>query len=346
MIDLRSDTVTQPTKEMLETILESKFGDDGRVGANGRGEDSTINELEDLAAEMTGKEAALYLNSGTMGNNSALMTYCRPGDKVLVDTQQHILKSEKGMFSDRFGQLIPVLYNYDENGCPVLNEVENELKKGNIKLLCVENSHNSRGGSVIPLEHLAEMKKLADKYNVPVHMDGARLFNAAISLGVDASEICRYVDSVMFCVSKGLGAPVGSLVCSSKEFIHNLRDSRKLLGGNMRQAGVIAAPGIYALRHNVAKLKNDHDNAALLSRSLADLKKVQVQQNVQTNIVMIDTSKTGLKADEYCEKLSKKGIGARPAQVPDHIRLVFHLGISREDTLKTIEIIRELDGEL
>ena len=129
MIDLRSDTVTQPTREMLETILESSFGDDGRVGTNGRGEDSTINELEDLAAEMTGKEAALYLNSGTMGNNSALMTYCRPHDKVLVDTQQHILKSEKGMFSDRFGQLVPVLYNYDENGCPILEEIENEDRK-------------------------------------------------------------------------------------------------------------------------------------------------------------------------------------------------------------------------
>lgn len=346
MIDLRSDTLTLPSKEMLATILTADLGDDGRLSKDGRGEDNTVNRLEDLAAKMTGKEAAVLFSSGTLGNHGALMAYCEPGDRVLVDVRQHILKAEKAMFSEKCGQLVPVLYSYDQNGLPVISEIEAALKEGGIKLICIENTHNSFGGAVMPISCLKEIRALADEYGVPVHMDGARLFNAAVALGVGAEEICRYADSVMFCISKGLGAPVGSLVCGGREFSKRAKDARKLLGGTMRQAGIIAAPGIYALEHNVDRLKDDHQNARLLADSIRECKRIKPQQRVMSNIVMIDVEGTGLSAGECCERLYEMGLSIYPSQTPYEIRLVFHLGVSHEDTLKAIEILKEFDKSL
>lgn len=345
MVDLRSDTLTLPDRAMLEVILSAKLGDDGRTNSEGRGEDATINALEDLAAKLTGKEEGMLCCSGTMGNTCAILTYCRPGDKVLVDHNQHIYRSEKMVFDPRFGQLTPVFYELGEHHTPVLEDVKRLLGENDIKLMCVENTHNFSGGACTSLKELEAIRKVCEEHHVPVHMDGARLFNAAIAMGVKASEIAQYVDSVMFCISKGLGAPVGSVVCSTHAFIKEARQTRKLLGGTMRQAGVIAAPGIYALEHNIERLKEDHDNAHYVYEHTKDLKKTKVQQDVQSNIVMIFTDETGLTAQEYCDRLKEKGVHIRPVQ-EGQVRLVFYKGITHEDTVKATEAIRALDAEL
>lgn len=342
MIDLRSDTLTLPSSEMLDTILKAQLGDDGRTDVNGRGEDPTVNELEDLAAEMTGKESAVLFSSGTLANTTALLTYCRPGDRVLIEETIHVYKTEKVVFDPRFGQLTPIFYSLNDHGTPDLCTLEMLLKTNKIKLICIENTHNAAGGVCIPLDEMASIKALADRYKVPVHMDGARLFNAAIALDVDARDICKYVDSVMFCISKGLGAPIGSLLCGNEGFIRDARSTRKLLGGAMRQAGVFAAPGIYALKNNVKRLKDDHENAKYVWEHLQDLKKTKVQKNVQSNMVMLYTQDTGLTADEYCRRIKEMGLLVRPSMA-NQVRLVFYNGITRDDAIKVVEIIRAFD---
>jgi threonine aldolase len=345
MIDLRSDTLTLPDEEMLKTILSAKLGDDGRVDKNGRGEDLTINELEDLAALLTGKDEAVLFPSGTAANTAAVLAYCSPGDKVLVDEMQHIYLSEKVVFEKSIGQLIPITYKLNERNTPDIDNLRNLMQQYDIMLLCVENTHNFTGGTCISLEELEKIHSIAEEFNIPIHMDGARLFNAAVSLAVDAKDICKYVDSVMFCISKGLGAPVGSLLCGSKDFVKKARARRKLLGGNMRQAGIIAAPGIYALQHNIGRLKEDNENARYVADNLRDLKKVKVQENVQSNIVMLDTCETGFTAEEYCTIAKEKGLWIRPV-LGSKVRLVFYKGISREDAVRAVKIIKDIDNSL
>lgn len=344
MIDLRSDTLTLPNKEMLETILYAKLGDDGRVDANGRGEDITVNELEDLAARITGKDGSILFSSGTLANTTAIMSYCSPNDKVLVDKIQHIYKTEKIVFQKDFGQLIPVFYRLNERNTPDVDDLR-RLMKQDIKLLCIENSHNFAGGSCISIQELKEIYNIAKENQVHIHMDGARIFNAAVSMGVEVSEICQYVDSVMFCLSKGLGAPVGSLLCGNKDFIKKARKKRKLLGGNMRQAGIIAAPGIYALKNNVELLKYDNQNAKYVADNLRDLKKTKVQSIVQTNIVMLDIRKTGLTAEKYCDIAKEKGLLIRPV-LENKVRLVFYNGVTREDAILATKIIKDIENSL
>ncbi len=345
MIDLRSDTLTMPTQEMLESILTAKLGDDGRTDASGRGEDKTINELEDLAALMTGKEEAILFCSGTAGNTTAILTHCKLSDKVLVDRLQHIYKSEKVVFDKNIGQLEPVFYELDENHMPDIDSLEKLLSSNDIKMLCIENTHNFSGGACIDLERLEKIYNLAKKYNVHVHMDGARLFNAATFLKIDVKEICKYTDSVMFCISKGLGAPVGSLVCGTHKFMKEVRKERKLLGGTMRQAGIIAAPGIYALKHNVTRLQKDHENAQYVAGSLKNLDKIIVQTNVATNIIMLDVTQTGLTPEEFCTEAKKLGLLIRPV-LENKVRLVFHLGVNRNDAIETVKIIKQLNNQL
>lgn len=342
MIDLRSDTLTLPSEKMLETILHANLGDDGRVDADGRGEDLTVNELEDLGAKITGKDGGILFSSGTLANTAAILSYCNSGDKVLVDEIQHIYKSEKIVFEKNFGQLVPVFYNLSRRNTPDINHIKQLIEEQEIRLLCIENTHNFSGGSCIPLEELKELHDLAKENNVHIHMDGARLFNAVVSLGVDASEICQYVDSAMFCLSKGLGAPIGSLLCGGQKFIKVARKNRKLLGGNMRQAGIIAAPGIYALENNIESLKTDNEHAMFVANGLKDLQKTKVQKNVQTNIVMLDVSETGLSTKEYCELAKQKGLIIRPV-LENKVRLVFYNGINREDAEKSIKIIKGIE---
>ena len=342
MIDLRSDTLTLPDQEMLKTILEAKLGDDGRTHGLQRGEDLTVNELEDLAAQITGKEAGVLFPTGTLGNTAAVLAYCQPGDKVLVDEQQHLYISEKVLFDSSLGQLQPVTYRHDENGFPILEDIEAALKGGGIRLVCIENTHNFAGGACIPLENMKKIHELAHQYQVPVHMDGARMFNAAVALNVSAGEMCRYVDSVMFCISKGLGAPVGSLVCGNQEFILKVREKRKLLGGVMRQAGIIAAPGLYAMKNNIERLQEDHDHAKCTAELIQGLKYTHMVGQAVTNILVLDVNDLGLTPEEYCRKAEEKGLLIKPV-LSDKVRLVFYKGITKEDAIEAARIIEELD---
>lgn len=345
MIDLRSDTLTLPSEEMLKTILSAKLGDDGRVNIQGRGEDLTVNELEDLAAQITGMDEGVLFSSGTLGNTAAILACCKPGDKVLVEEIQHIYKSEKIVFDKSFGQLIPIFYKLNDKKIPDIENLRELLSKNQIKLICIENTHNFSGGTCIDIDNLKRIYELSKEFNIHVHMDGARLFNAATSLDVEAKDICKYVDSVMFCISKGLGAPIGSLICSNKNFIKEVRKKRKLLGGNMRQAGIIAAPGIYALKHNIPLLRLDMENAQYVARNLQDLRKTIVEKNVQSNIVMLDIRNTGLTEEEYCNLAKEKGLLIRPV-LENKVRLVFYNGISHEDAIIAVKIIRDIDASL
>ena len=328
MIDLRSDTLTIPDKAMLETTLQAKLGDSGRFVKGGRGDDGSVNDLEDLAASIMHKEAAAFLPSGTMGNTTALLTHCRPGDKVLVDHNLHAYHTEKVTFDKRFGQLEPVFYGTDENGHPVIKDIERMLKKGDIKLLCLEDTHNANGGVCLPLALFKQIRVLADQYKVPIHLDGARIFNAAIATKVKAEDIAQYADTLMFCVSKGLGAPIGSMVCGTKNFIDQLRATQKLLGGCMRQAGVVAIQAIYALNHNVQRMEEDHKHARYVGEQLKGLKHVRVQGKVETNMVMLET--LDLTPETYCALLAEKGLITSSAG-ENRVRLVFYKGITDKD---------------
>jgi threonine aldolase len=345
MIDLRSDTLTLPDRPMLETILTAKLGDDGRQNAQGRGEDLTTNELEDLAASLTGKEAALLFSSGTLANTAALLAWCGPGEKVMVDTLQHLYVTEKVAFDKNFGQLVPVFYKFEKDNTPDIEDMRRILHEEKIKLLCLENTHNFSGGTCTPPAKMEKIKALAQEHGVPVHMDGARLFNAAQALGVSPKDICRNADSLMFCLSKGLAAPIGSLLCGGGEFIKKARERRKLLGAGMRQCGIIAAPGIYALTHNVERLAEDALHAKLLAENLTGLVKTIVQEDVQTNIVMLDIRKTGLTPREYAACLEKAGLLSHPV-LDTHVRLVFYKGITQGDAQGAAQIIKKVDAEL
>ena len=345
MIDLRSDTLTVPDSAMLESILTARLGDDGRPNGSGRGEDETTNQLEDYAAQLIGKDAGLFFSSGTLANTCALLTWCSTGDGVLVDALQHIYRSEKAAFAPHWGKLVPQVYRYSAANCPDVPHMEALLSESNSRLICLENTHNARGGAVIPLETMGSVRKLADQFSVPVHMDGARIFNAAHALKIDARELCSYADSVMFCVSKGLRAPVGSLLCGSTEFICRARATRKLLGGNMRQCGVIAAPALYALRHNIADLCNDNRNALIFSDALKPLRIGRVQPCVESNIVMLDVSPYGLSADEYCNILGQRGVLASIGNI-HQVRFVFYCGISQADSRNAAAILLKLEQDL
>ncbi len=343
MIDLRSDTITIPSHAMLETIPDAALGDSGRWNAERRGEDPTVNALEDLACELLGKEAAAFCTSGTMGNSCALLTHCGPGDTVLVDERQHLYRTEKGAFSPKLGQLKAVVYGADAHGDPNPKDIERLMAEYDVKLLCVENSNNNRGGQVMPLERMRELHDIAKAHDVPVHLDGARIFNAAHALGVEAKEIAQYADSCMFCVSKGLGAPIGSLVCGSREFIYELRQTRRLLGGDLRQGGVAAAPAIYALRHNIPLLKEDNRRAEELAEAIQGLGVISCSAQVDTNIVMLHIPAG--RAEELQQRLLAHGVVAGAVDEA-RVRLVFHLGISEEDTAKTIQILKTVDCEM
>ena len=340
MIDLRSDTVTLPSKRMLETIYTAPLGDSGRLDSNRHGEDPTINELEHYAANLLGKEDAAFCVSGIMGNLTALLTHCNPGDTVLVDEHQHLFRREKGGFNPRVGQLLADMYKTDETGLPDEKDIDNKLATGRIKLLCLENTNNDRGGLCMPLNKMQRIYSIAKKYNVPLHLDGARLFNAALALKIDAKQLANNADSIMFCVSKGLGAPIGSLVCGSKEFIYELREIRRWLGGDMRQAGVIAAPALYALKNNISSLEEDYIKAQSLCDSLQNLKNIKVPAKIDTNIVMLNVA-TG-KSKKLVANLLEAGI-ISGAVDEERVRLVFHRDITQQDLKVTVSTLKKID---
>jgi threonine aldolase len=323
MIDFRSDTVTKPTQEMRKAMMNAVVGDDVYQ------DDPTINELEQLAAKMTGKEAALFVSSGTMGNQLSIYAQTKRGDEIIVGTQAHIKNYEVGASAIISGvsyHLIP-----EENGMMPLEQIEKGIRTEDVHhpdtgLICVENAHGS--GKVLPLSYLKEVYELGQKHKIKVHMDGARLFNAATYLNVDASEICQYTDSVTFCLSKGLAAPVGSMVCGTKEFIKTARKGRKMLGGGMRQVGILGAAGILALTDMTKRLQEDHNNAMYLASELNKLEEFEVDlDRLDINMVF---AKSTISFEDLARYLLESGI-IIGGYKGDSIRLACHNDITRKD---------------
>jgi len=335
-IDFRSDTVTLPTKEMREAILEAPLGDDVYR------EDPTVNKLQDIAAKMFGKEKALFVTSGTQGNIVSVLSHTQPGDSVIMDSRSHIYNNELGGMAVIGGILVKPIYG--EGGILNPNDVSASIRRRTLHstgttLICIENTHNAAGGVCWYIDQIKSIHDVAIDNDVFLHMDGARVFNAAVALNLDVRDIARNVDSVMFCLSKGLCAPVGSVVVGNEEFIEKTLRWRKMLGGGMRQAGVLAAPGIIALTKMVNRLKEDHDNARILGEGLADIKGIQIDLNtVQTNIVRFNIEETGIITEDFCNKLEKYGIKAGGSGTS--VRMVTHLYINRRDIFQTLEVIR------
>jgi len=315
------------------------------VGDDVYQEDPTVNRLEELAAKKIGKEAALFVASGTMGNLTAVMTHCQRGDEVILGTDSHIYYYEVGGMSAVAG-VIPRLIAEDKG---ILNpqDIKRALREENLHypkttLICVENTHNRAGGTIIPPEIIEEICQLGHQRNIQVHLDGARIFNAAIALNLDPATLTKNVDSVMFCLSKGLSAPVGSILAGSKEFIQRARKNRKMLGGGMRQAGILAAAGIIALENMVERLEEDHKNARILGEGLADIGGIKVDlETVQTNMVCFDLNKSGMDTHQFLPKLAEYNILGSP-RPPTKVRLVTHYGISEDDIYATIKAIKEI----
>lgn len=335
VVDLRSDTLTVPTEAMRAAMREAEVGDDGRVDAEGRGGDPTVNRLEDHAAELLGKEAALFCPSGTMANLVALATWCERGDAAALEPDLHVFRTEKSPFMEKFLGIQPVFYSRDAEGMPEVASFASACAAPGVKLACVENSHNFGGGICVSLARQQALAAAARKAGIPVHMDGARLFNAAVALGVDASHLAACADSVMFCLSKGLGAPFGSVLCGTREFVAKARQTRKLLGGGMRQAGIMAAAGLVALRTGIGRLAEDHENARHLGAALAAYNEF-VLTPVQSNIVMLDISASGRSSEWFEQQLALLGLLAK-GMGRDHLRLTTYNGVGRQDMARAIE---------
>ncbi|NLT84203.1 low-specificity L-threonine aldolase [Coprothermobacter proteolyticus] len=338
-IDLRSDTVTLPTEEMRRAIAEAEVGDDVY------GEDPTIQELESLATKILGKEAALFVPSGTMGNQVSVMTHTQRGDEVIMEAESHVYYYEVGAMAVLSGvQACPVP---GKRGVMDPDDVRRAIReRGNIhfprtSLVVLENTHNRGGGKVLPLDNVKAISDIAHSNGLSVHMDGARIFNAQVASGIPASEYAKYADSVMFCLSKGLCAPVGSMVVGSKDFIDRARKNRKMLGGGMRQAGILAAAGIIALTKMVDRLQEDHDNAKLLAVKLQELGYGVNPEEVETNMVVVDVTPTGKDVHTVEKELKTRGVLAN-ANSPKTLRLVTHYGITSDDAIKAVEVFADI----
>ncbi|NTW97146.1 MAG: low-specificity L-threonine aldolase [Oscillochloris sp.] len=340
MVDLRSDTVTLPSPAMREAIARAGLGDDVY------GEDPTVNRLEDLAAKRVGKEAAVLVPSGTMGNLSALLAHAGRGERVVLGNECHIYCYEAGGASALGGLVYQALPNRADGtidlaalrAAAAAGDDQHESPPG---LICLETTHNRCGGVVLPISYLADAYAIAQEYLLPLHLDGARIFNAAVALGVDVREITRHVDSVQFCLSKSLAAPVGSLVAGTHLFIARVRRMRKLLGGGMRQAGIIAAAGIVALEEMVDRLADDHANARALAAGLADLPGLSIDLGlVQTNIVRFELSDPRLGVGDLLDRLRERGVlmGSMGGRT---IRAVTHYGIDADAVEVALRALRE-----
>jgi len=339
-IDLRSDTVTTPTDEMREAMARAPVGDDVY------GEDPTVNRLEELAAEKTGKQAGLFLPSGTMANQVAILTHVHHGDEIIVDSRAHMFTSEVGGAAHLAGVQTRTIDSL--TGIPEAAQVEAAIRGVDIHyprtaLVAVENTHNRSGGRAFSPETIRAVAQIAGKHGVPVHMDGARVFNAAVALGIDVKLLAREVDSMMFCLSKGLCAPIGSMLVSTKEWIERARRYRKMLGGGMRQAGIIAAAGIVALEKMVDRLADDHANARLLAGALLDMGFRIDTEAVQTNMVRVGTDPFFISAAEAVAAFKNVGV-LSDTQGPDVVRLVTHKDVSRQDVLMAIDRIHSTTG--
>ena len=336
-IDLRSDTVTKPSKEMREAISNAEVGDDVF------GEDPTVKKLQDKCAEISGKDKALYVTTGCLGNQLAIKGHTKQGDEVICESESHIFHYETSAPS-----IISNVQLHTVNGINgVMNPEDikiavrsNEYYFPKTTLICIENTHNRAGGTIQPLENLKEIYEFAKDNGIKLHIDGARIFNAAAATGIALKEYAQYCDSISFCFSKGLGAPVGSVLCGEKDFIDTAHKWRKILGGGMRQSGIIAAAALYALENNVDRLKVDHEKAKYFAEEISKIDGFNVNlDNVQTNIVVFSYSKKS--KEDLINLLESNGVRISSGSY-ENLRAVFHLDVTFEEVKKSIEIIKKI----
>ena len=342
LIDLRSDTVTKPTAAMRRAMADAEVGDDVYL------EDPTVNRLQERAAELFGKEAALFVPTGTMGNQICVKLHTRPGTEIIVEERSHIFNYEMGTAAAFSGVTCrPVrgedgLLNWDLIAGSIHHSAPYYVTP--TSLVTLENSHNMAGGTVLPLSVMNDICDQAHALGLPTHLDGARIFNAALALDTTVAEIARPFDSVMFCLSKGLGAPVGSIIVGKKDFIKEAVSVRKMLGGGMRQVGVLAAAGMLALEDSPKLLAEDHANAKRLAEGLAELRGVKLDpERVQTNIAIFDIAATGMTTAQMAAELKARGVLANGINARE-MRMVTHYDVSREDIEQTIKITKEILG--
>ncbi|MEO6694548.1 MAG: low-specificity L-threonine aldolase [Ignavibacteria bacterium] len=333
-IDLRSDTVTKPSKPMLEAMFSAKVGDDVF------GEDETVNLLQDKCAKLTGKESALFVPTGVMGNQLAIKCHTQPGDEVIVESESHILNYETAAPSVISN--VQLLSVQGQNAIITANEIKKFIRSSEYyfpvtSLICLENTHNRSGGVILPLEVIKEISELAHENKIKTHLDGARIYNAVIETGISIKDYASFFDSISFCFSKGLGCPIGSILCGDKDLIELARKWRKILGGGMRQAGILAAAAIYALDNNVERLGEDNKKAKFFADELNKTEGINIDMNtVQTNIVIFNSEK--ISKEKFISNLKEKGVLISSGSY-ENMRAVFHLDVSIDDVKKAAEII-------
>ena len=342
LIDMRSDTLSMPTREMLETVLTARMGDDSRDG------DPTVLELEALSAEMMGKEASLFMPSGTMSNLIAMRTHVEPGATAIVEASAHLYGAEIGGIAAGCGLLVmPVGGKLGAMELDALRAASRRVgtlfpTKG---ILCLENTHNAAGGTVIPQDHIEACAEIAREFGLAVHLDGARIFNASVAMGKPATELTQHADTVSFCLSKGLSAPIGSLLAGSKAFIDRARMVRRAYGGTLRQAGIIAAPGILALRTMIPRLAEDHANARAFAEAVDEMEGLFVDlDSVQSNIINLEVGGLGIDAATFASHLDKKMVRGLPG-MGCVVRFVTYRNISEEDVRQAIADVGKLVAE-
>ncbi|MCH7624182.1 MAG: low-specificity L-threonine aldolase [Nitrospinae bacterium] len=339
-IDLRSDTVTHPTEAMRSAMAGAVVGDDVF------GEDPTLNDLEALAAQKTGKQAAVFVPSGTMGNLISVLAHCARGDEVILGDRSHIFLNEVAGMS-ALGGIHPHIIPNNDDGTLPLDVMEKAVRHSDIHyppthLICLENTHNYCQGAPLTPEYMQEVAGFAEKHSLKIHLDGARIFNAAVALNIEVSLLVRHVDSVMFCLSKGLSAPVGSLVCGTEEFIWKARKLRKMVGGGMRQAGHLAAAGRVALENQIERLKIDHQLARELANGLAGITGFELNlQQVKTNIIFFQLNHPKVEPEELLSHLESEDIKILMIE-PGIFRAVLHREISQDQIFKVLEVCRSL----
>jgi threonine aldolase len=340
-IDLRSDTVTKPTSAMRKAMAEAEVGDDVF------GEDPTVNILQEKVARLLGKEASLFVPSGTMANQLSIKSHTQPGDEVIAETSSHAYNFEGGAGAVLSGIQFQCLKGV--RGILDASQIEEAVRPSDYhfpvtRLVCLENTHNRGGGSIFPVEKMAEIYRLAKSRGLLVHLDGARLWNASVETGIGPHEYAQWADSVSVCLSKGLGAPVGSLVAGAKPFVDRVHRFRKMFGGGMRQVGIIAAAGIYALDHHLERLGDDHQNAKRLAVGLKEFKGISIDpRHVETNIVIFDVANTGMTGFQVAEAMKKEDVLIH-AVGKTLIRLVTHLDVTAEDIEKALKAFGKVLG--
>ncbi|HCG73479.1 MAG TPA: low-specificity L-threonine aldolase [Nitrospina sp.] len=341
MIDLRSDTLTNPTQSMRDAMATAEVGDDVFQ------EDPTVQKLETLSAEIMGKEAALFVPSGCMGNLISILSHCGRGDEILLGDRSHISLYEVGGVA-ALGGVHPRPLPNNNDGTISIDLLEKGIRHSDIhcpptRLICLENTHNFCQGSPITPEYMTEVRKIANKFGLKIHLDGARIFNAAVALGVPVAKLTEKVDSVMFCLSKGLSAPVGSLVCGSSDFIVKARKARKMVGGGMRQVGHIAAAGLIAITEQVDRLQEDHDNAKFLASQLSDLDGIEVDvTRIKTNIIFFKL--TGIDGEVLLNQLEQNQIKILMTDA-DVFRAVLHREVSKEQVQTVVKTFQSILGK-